>query len=98
MQAPMSALIDALYWLCLATWFGAVLFSAIAPPLIIRVIRDADPTLPRVLSVNLDLQHATLLAGTVISELMHMLFRVQAACAAALLPALIAKWVTVEKS
>lgn len=92
----MQPLIDALYWLCIATWFGAVLFSAIAPPVIIRVIRQADPTLPRVLSVNLDLQHATLLAGTVISELMHMLFRVQAVCAAAMLPTLIAKWFIVD--
>jgi len=94
----MQALIDALYWICLATWFGAVLFSAVAPPVTIRVIRGADPTLPRVLSVNLDHQHSTLLAGSVIAELLQLLFRIEAACAAAFLPVLVAKWFTVERS
>ena len=94
----MQVLIDALYWLCLATWFGAVLFSAVAPPIIIRVIRGADPTLPRVLSVNLDHQHSTLLGGSVVAELLQLLFRIQAACAAGFLPVLIAKWFTVERT
>ena len=78
----MNALVQALFWLTLSTWFGAVLFSAIVPPILLRVIREADPTLPRVLSVNLDKQHSTLLAGMVVSELLHTLFRVEAVCAA----------------
>ena len=97
MNAP-HALVQALYWLSLATWFGAVLFSAIAPPILLRVIREADPTLPRVLSVNLDHQHSTLLAGMVVSEVIHVLFRVEAICAAVLLPTLIAQWFVIDRS
>jgi len=88
----MQALVDAIYWLALATWFGTVLLSVIAPPIVLRVIREADPTLPRVLSVNLDAQHSVLLASNVIIEVLGTLFRLQAACAMALLPALVAKW------
>ncbi|MGN6506758.1 MAG: hypothetical protein ACTHM6_14460 [Tepidisphaeraceae bacterium] len=94
----MNALVQALFWLTLSTWFGAVLFSAIVPPILLRVIREADPTLPRVLSVNLDKQHSTLLAGMVVSELLHTLFRVEAVCAAVLFPTLVAEWFTVDRT
>ena len=93
----MQALVQALYWLSLATWFGAVLLSAIAPPIILRITREADPTLPRVLSVNLDAQHSTLLASMIVGELLVTLFRLEAFCAAALLPALIAQWFYIER-
>jgi hypothetical protein len=94
----MHLLIDALFWLALATWFGAVLMSAIAPHVILRSIRQADPTLPLVLSVNLNKQHSTLLAGSVVADLLQTLFRVQAASAAAFLPALVGKWFLVERT
>ena len=94
----MHLLIDALFWLALATWFGAVLMSAIAPHIIVRSIREADPTLPLVLSVNLDRQHSVLLAGSVVSDLMATLFRIQGLCAAAFLPALVGKWFFVQLS
>ncbi|HEY0008631.1 MAG TPA: hypothetical protein VGB55_07900 [Tepidisphaeraceae bacterium] len=88
----MQPLIDALFWLTLASWFGSALVCAVAPPIILKAIHDADPTLPRVLSVNLDHQHSTLLAGTVVGEMLKIFFRVQLVCAAVLLPALAAKW------
>lgn len=91
-------LIDALYWLSLATWFACVLCCAVVPPIVLRVIREADPTLPRVLSVNLDKQHSTLLAGDVVGAILSTLFRLQALCCLAFLPLLIVKWFTIDLS
>ena len=59
----------------LASWFGGAVFIAIAAPLIFRTIREHDPTLPEVLSVNLDAQHSTLLASTIVGKLMQALNR-----------------------
>lgn len=89
-------LIDAIYWLTLSAWFGAVLVSAMIPPIIHKTINDADPTLPLVLSVNLDKQHSILLAGGVVSEILKMLFRLEAICALVFLPALVGKWFMVD--
>jgi hypothetical protein len=89
-------LIDAIYWLSLATWFGCVLSCAVVPPIVLRVIRESDPTLPRVLSVNLDKQHSTLLAGDVVGAILSTLFRLQGVCCVAFLPVLIVKWFTID--
>src|SRR5438067_1677378 len=80
------------YWLALATWFGAVLFVAMAPPIILRTVRENDPMLPHVLSVNLEGQHATLLSQSIVGQLIAPLHRVEVACAAVLLVALIGQW------
>jgi hypothetical protein len=93
----MAALVQALYWLSLSAWFGAALFSVVAPPIILRVIRAADPTLPRILSVNLDRQHSTLLASQVAGEVLLTLFRIQAACAVVFAPALLGQWQVVNR-
>ena len=74
-----------LYWIALATWFGSTLFIAVAAPIIMRTVREHDPTLPGVLSVNLDAQHATLLGGTIVSRIMRVVTRVGIGCAIALL-------------
>ena len=79
------------YWLALATWFGAVLFVALAPPVILRTMRDTKPVLPNVLSVNLEGQHGTLLAGTIMGNLIEPLIRLQLVCAGVLLVALAAR-------
>lgn len=94
----MFPLVDAIYWLSLATWFGCVLGIAIVPPIVMRVIRHADPTLPRVLSVNLDKQHSVLLAGEVISAIVATFFRLQLLCAGVYLIPLVAKWFSVDRS
>ena len=73
------------YWAGLATWFGSAMFLVIATPIVFRVIREQDPTLPTVLSVNLDAQHATLLASTIVGKLMQSVTRVGLACAIAVL-------------
>lgn len=91
-------LIDAIYWLSLATWFGCVLSCAVVPPIVLRVVREADPTLPRVLSVNLDKQHSVLLAGDVVGAVLSTLFRLQGVCCVAFLPVLVVKWFTVDLS
>jgi hypothetical protein len=73
------------YWLSLATWFGSVLFVAIAAPIIFRTVREGDPLLPTVLSVNMEGQHSTLLAGTIVANLLKALTRVELICAAVIL-------------
>ena len=77
------------YWLALSTWFGGVLFVAIAAPIIFRTVREHNPVLPSVLSVNLEGQHGTLLAGTIMGHVLARLAQVALVCAAVLLVALI---------
>jgi hypothetical protein len=89
-------LVQILYWLALATWFGGVLFVAVAAPVIFRTVRESNPVLPNVLSVNLEGQHGTLLAGTIVSNLLTQLRFLQAACAAVLLVTQIAQLFTVD--
>jgi hypothetical protein len=83
-------IVQILFWLALATWFGAVLFVAVAAPVIFRTVRDGNPVLPGVLSVNLEGQHGTLLAGTIVYNLLAQLRIIQAAAAGVLLVAQIA--------
>lgn len=89
-------LVQILYWIALATAFGGVLFIALAAPVIFRTTREAAPTLPAVQSVNLQGQHGTLLAGTIMSNLLLMLGRVQIICAVALLVCMIAQFFVIN--
>jgi hypothetical protein len=92
----MFQLIQILYWLALSTWFGGVLFVAIAAPVIFRTVREYNPTLPTVLSVNLESQHGTLLAGSIVANLLSVILRVELGCAAALLVTIAAQWFLVD--
>jgi hypothetical protein len=89
---PRFTIVQIVYWLALATWFGGVLFIAVAAPIIFRTVRESDPTLPAVLSVNMEGQHATLLAGSIVANLLRTLLRLQLICGAAILLALIGQW------
>src|SRR6476469_5463076 len=72
-------LVQLTYWIALATWFGGVLFIAIAAPVLF-------------LSVNLEGQHCSLRAGTIVANLIATLVHIELICAAALLFALIGQW------
>lgn len=89
---PLFQFVQIVYWLALSTWFGGVLFIAVSAPIILRTVRESDPTLPTVLSVNLEGQHSTLLGGTIVANLIQMLLRVELACAGAVAVALAAQW------
>ena len=89
-RADLFQLVQIVYWLALATWFGGVLFVAMAAPVIFRTVRENNPVLPHVLSVNLEGQHATLLAGAIVGSLLARLAWVQLICGGALLLAIIA--------
>ena len=88
----MFELLQIIYWLALSTWFGSVLFIAVAAPVIMRSVRESNPVIPSILSVNLEGQHGTLLGGGIVGNIMTVLVRVQLACAAALLLALVGHW------
>jgi hypothetical protein len=92
MPFPLFDFLQIVYWLALATWFGGVLFIAVSAPIIFRTIRESDPTLPTVLSVNLEGQHSTLLGGYIMSNLIGMLLRVELACAAVLAITIAVQW------
>ncbi|HYO11072.1 MAG TPA: hypothetical protein VER17_19055 [Tepidisphaeraceae bacterium] len=92
----MFDLIQIIYWLALSTWFGGVLFVAIAAPLIMRATRDSHLVLTNVLSVNLEGQHGTLLGGAIVGRIMSVVHRVELACAAALLVATIGQWIVLR--
>src|SRR4051794_23066455 len=89
--------VQIVYWLSLATWFGGVLFIAVAAPVIFRTIRDQRPLLPTVLSVNLENQHADLLAGSVVANLLEILSRVELFCSGGVLLGLVGQWFLAEK-
>jgi hypothetical protein len=82
-------LVQTVYWLALSTWFGAVLFIALAAPVIFRTVQENNPILTNVLSVNLEGQHGTLLAGTIVANLIQRLLSVELICGGALLITLI---------
>jgi hypothetical protein len=90
--------VQILYWLSLSTWFGGVLFVLLAPPIILRTVRESNPLLPLVLSVNLDGQHGTLLAGSIVSNLLGPVIKAELTCAAAMLVAIIGQWFLVDVS
>lgn len=91
-------LIQSIYWLALSIWFGAVLTVALIVPVIFRIIRESNPILPTVLAVNLENQHATLLASNVVASIMKLLSNLQIACAAVVLVAFIAQTFTIDLS
>ena len=97
-RADVFQLVQVAYWLALATWFGSVLFVAIAAPVVFRTIRDSNPVLPHVLSVNLEGQHGTLLAGEIVGNILARLARLQLVCAGALLLALVAQFFLADLS
>ncbi len=84
-------MVQIVYWLALSTWFGGVLFIALSAPIIFKSVAERNPILTDVLSVNLDGQHGTLLAGTIVANLIQRLLIVELICAGLLLVALIAQ-------
>jgi hypothetical protein len=90
-------LVQVAYWLALSTWFGGVLFIALAAPIIFRTVRDSNPVLPEVLSVNLENQHSTLLAGSIMANLLRGMARIEVCCAGVLFLALIAQWFLISR-
>ncbi|HYE17726.1 MAG TPA: hypothetical protein VEA69_04740 [Tepidisphaeraceae bacterium] len=89
-------LVQILFWIALATWFGGVLFVAMAAPVVFRTVKEHNPILPTVLAVNLEGQHGSLLSGTIVANLIAQLVRVELVCAGGLLIALIAQWWTTD--
>jgi hypothetical protein len=91
-RAMAFQLVQIVYWLALATWFGGVMFVAVAAPVIFRTVRENNPVLTHVLSVNLESQHATLLAGSIVGNVLARLSQVELVCAIALVVALIGQF------
>src|SRR5688572_14605958 len=88
--------IQIIYWLALSTWFGSVIFIMLAAPTIFRTVRESNPVLTNVLSVNLEGQHATLLAGSIVGNLLARLSIVQLSCAGVILICTILQFFTAD--
>jgi len=88
--------VQILYWLALATWFGGALFIAVASRIIFKTIAENEPILPHVLSVNLQGQHGTLLAGTIMGNILTTFFKIEISCCAALLIASAAQCIFID--
>ena len=91
-------LVQTVYWIALSVWFGGLMFISIIWPIIYRTIAEADPTLPTVLSVNLEKSHGSLLAGNVVANILRLFSAIQLGCAAALLVMLLAQWGVMDLS
>src|SRR5438128_9556438 len=91
-------LVQTIYWLALATWFGGVVFIALSAPIIFRTIRERNPLLPTVLSVNLENQHGSLLAGEIVGNLLRSLSLAAIICASVLVVTLIGQWFVMDHS
>ena len=89
-------LVQIIFWLALSTWFGSVIFLALAAPIIFRTIREANPVLTDVLSVNLQGQHATLLAGTTVGNLLSRFAIIELGCAGAVFVMALAQFFTAD--
>jgi len=89
-------LVQIVYWIALSTWFGGVLFIAVAAQVVLRTVAENKPILPHVLSVNLEGQHGTLLGGTIVAHLISALSHIELICAAILLLALSAQWFVID--
>ncbi|HTW93236.1 MAG TPA: hypothetical protein VMD30_00485 [Tepidisphaeraceae bacterium] len=83
-MALLFQLVQIGYWASLATWFGGVLFMAIGGRVIFSTVEENKPYLTGVLSVNLEGQHGTLLAGTIVGNLMRYYIQVELVCAGGL--------------
>jgi hypothetical protein len=86
------------YWLALCAWLGGAAFVTIAIPVVFRTVRENDPTLPTVLSVNLDGAHSSLLATTIILNLFSTLVRVELVSAGVLAATIAAQWAMLGNS
>ncbi|MGA2582517.1 MAG: hypothetical protein ABSG31_04495 [Tepidisphaeraceae bacterium] len=84
--------VQVIYWLALASWFGGALFIAGAAREVFRTLRDENPVLPHVLSVNLEGKHSILLGGSVVANIVAMLWRWGTLCAALLVGTVTAQW------
>jgi hypothetical protein len=91
-------LVQTVYWIALSVWFGGLLFVAVIWPVIYRTIDEADPTLPTVLSVNLEKSHGSLLSGNIMANILRLLSKIQLGCAAAMLLMLLAQWGVMDLS
>jgi len=89
-------LVQTVYWLALSMWFGGAMFIGVAARVIQRTVAENDPTLPRVLSVNLEGKHSVLLAGAIVGNLSSLISRFEMVCAAALVLALGSQWFLVD--
>jgi len=89
-------LVQTVYWIALSVWFGGLMFISIIWPIIYRTIAEADPTLPTVLSVNLEKSHGSLLAGNIVANILRLFSAIQLGCAGVLLLMLLAQWGVME--
>ncbi len=84
-----------LYWFALAAWFGATLFLVLAVPIIHAAVERADPTLPTVLSVNLDGRHSALLGGQIVDDLLKRLWPIELVAMVAMTFAQLGEWIVI---
>ena len=88
--------VQTVYWLALSVWFGGAMFIGLAVQKIHRTVRENNPILPQVLSVNLEGQHSMLLAGSIIGELISSLARIEIICAAIVLVMMGSQWFLID--
>jgi hypothetical protein len=98
MSLLMFQIVQIIYWIALSVWFGSVMFIALAAPVIFRTVEENHPILTNVLSVNLEGQHSTLLAGTIVAKLIQRLLSVELICGGALLLVLIVQPFVIDLS
>lgn len=65
----------------MAGWFGSALFLILAHRTVFAVMRDQDPTLPKVLSVNIDGDHGVLLSIHLFTKLSRLMTALGIVCA-----------------
>jgi hypothetical protein len=91
-------LVQTVYWLALSTWFGGAMFIGVAWQVINRTVRQYNPVLPHVLSVNLEGQHSTLLGGAIVGNLISMLTTIGVICAGVLAVTIGSQWCLIDLS
>ncbi|HQY88502.1 MAG TPA: hypothetical protein PK402_07575 [Tepidisphaeraceae bacterium] len=94
----MFQLLQTIYWIGLSSWFGSAVFLLLIVGTIFAVMRDQDPTLPKVLSVNIDGDHGVLLSIHLFTKLARVMTTFGFACAGAVLIGLAGQFVFGERA
>ena len=78
-------LVQAFYWLCLGTWFGAIVMLIVAAPIVFATARGLEPTLHQPPYDQFPAQAADVLAGGTVGGMLVGLGVIQTVCAAGVL-------------
>lgn len=81
--------VQILYWLVLSSWFGSLMFLALAAPIVFRTVRKLEVRSGLYTDPSLQDDQTSIVAGDIVGSILARLAQLQMMCAVALLPLMI---------